>query len=159
MLQKSDKIAKPITIDKNPIFYSINPLNQCDLFIMISNLLPEMKEVIKLELLSKYHTNLIRNTNWDKLIKIKSNKHFEHIVKHYKFRNLKVTNNVDVNKYVDYLSNCQTLDFSENHTITNKTVKYLKNCVTLDLSLCHKITDKSIKYLENCINLYLKYCF
>ena len=60
----------------------MNPLLYDDLFISICQFL-SMKNIIKLELISKFHHKLIRNTPWYQEIKLKNINHIER----YKFKN------------------------------------------------------------------------
>jgi len=69
----------------------MNPLLDNDLFILICNNFYYMKNIIQLELLSKYHYNIVRNNIWYKQIKIYSDSNMEHVIKHYKFKNITVS--------------------------------------------------------------------
>ena len=113
-------------------------LTICDYF--------NMTQIIKLELISKYHCVLIRKTIWYKSINIKNDEIFDHIIKHYHFKNLYICVNVNVNHYVDYLQKCHTLDLG-GINVNDETVKALKNCHTLFLWETD-ITDDSIKNLK-----------
>ena len=108
-----------------------------DLFLTICLCL-NMKQVINLELISKYHHLLIRKTTWFLKVNIKSEQLLNHIIKNYHFKNLSIFN-INVDLYIDYLKNCHTLDLS----YTNVTdVSDLKNCHTLNLSST-KVTEVS----------------
>jgi len=60
----------------------MNPLIFDDLFISICQFLT-IKNIIGFELISKFHTKLIRNTTWFQEIKLKNINHIER----YKFKN------------------------------------------------------------------------
>lgn len=129
---------------------------------------------LKLELISKKHKNIIRNNyRTDLQIYIANNECLEFISSNYKLQNFILSDNIDVNGFIDKLKNCHSLSFrnelfSENivklkkcHTLifsqqnlTDNVVKKLKYCHTLDLHNS-PITDKSVKKLKNCHNLNL----
>ena len=49
-------------------------INIPDIFLLICDKLSTMKEIIKLELISKYHTHIIRNHTWNKKLYIQNTK-------------------------------------------------------------------------------------
>lgn len=122
------------------------------------NIFPEickymnLKELIKLEQLSKYHRDLIRNYPWDHLIVRLRNKTL-YILKIYKFMkwNLSSTNVTDED--VKELKNCHVL-WLQWTNVTDESIKELGKCNTLNL-YATKITDKSVKELKNCHTLIL----
>lgn len=131
-----------------------------DIFVVICNMLPQMKDVINLELLSNKHLSIIRKTVWYKNVWIWNDDCMVHIIKCYKLRNLTFDFRKDFhfNKYMDYISNCHTLSLDRCKNVTDKMVKLLINCHTLDLNECNDITDESVKFLGNCHNLTLSCC-
>src|SRR5579863_10351023 len=123
-----------------------------DIFVLICEQLGTIKNILQLELLSKYHQRIIRNHGWMIKLRVKNDTILEHIIKNYRFRNLSIFPHVNINRFVKELKNCHTLYLS-NTNITDASVRELKNCHTLDLSYT-KVTDASIKEL-NCHTLYL----
>lgn len=134
-----------------------------------------IKELIKLEQLSKFHRDIIRNYPWDHFMIELTDKSL-HVLKLYKFLKLELNSINITDKHVIYLKNCHTIDLCSTeitdvgikelakcHTlnlptcITDQSVKELKNCHTLNLSHCRNITDKSVKELTKCHTLFLKY--
>ena len=122
-----------------------------DLFITICLFL-NMKQIIRLELLSTDHHLLIRKTTWYRKVLVYNEIILNHIVKNYRFKNLSLSRKINVNLYIDYLKNCHTLDLNGTN-ITDENVKELKNCYDLDLSYT-KITD--VTALTNCYHLNLQ---
>ena len=124
-----------------------------DLFIEICLYL-RINSIVKLELISKYHMLLIRKTSWIHGSPFITNMTiFDHIVKHYKFKNLFLNCDLNVNSHIDYLMNCHTLDLSYT-SINNDNIKRLGYCYTLNLSATN-ITDNCVKFLKNCHILHL----
>ena len=124
-----------------------------DIWLSIFNTFGNMKEIIQLELLSKYHQHIIRTHVWNIEIFIKNDKILEHIINNYKMKNMNINRFCDVNIFIDELKNCHTLDISCTN-ITDASVSELKNCHTLDLRRTN-ITDASVSELKNCHTLYL----
>ena len=126
----------------------MNLLDYTDIFVLICNFLPTIKEIIQLELLSKYHQNIIRTIDWFKEVKVKNDSVLEHVLKYYKFRWLNISSICDVNGFIKELKNCHTLNLAGTK-ITDASVKELKNCHTLYLYGTN-ITDANVKELKNC---------
>lgn len=125
-----------------------------DLFLTICDYF-NMKQMIKLELLSKDHSRLIRKTPWSHNVVIENTGIMNHVIKNYQFKTLHIWLYIDVNLYIDYLKHCHTLRVTGTN-ITDESVKQLKNCHTLFLSL-NNITDESVKTLKNCHTLHLSH--
>jgi len=107
------------------IIQMANPFYDHNIFAEICKYM-SLQELIKLEQLSKYHRDIIRNYSWDHLMVILSDKTL-YVLKMYKFMKLDLA-----------------------HTkITDESVKELKNCHTLDLNWTN-VTDESVKELKNC---------
>lgn len=153
----------------------MNPLLVDDLFTSICNDLPSMKEIIELELLSKYHHNVIRNNTWNKEIIIQDNYHINHIF-NYKFRNIdihRIHRTYFLNSLSKYkeLGNDITLDASIkaleklqyfkliDNGYTDENIQFLRSLNTVDIRNCDNITNvsclKNVKrlFLINCPNI------
>ena len=95
------------------------------------NIFPEickymnLRELIKLEQLSKYHRDIIRSYPWNHLI-VRLRDRTLYVLKMYKFMKLDLS-------YTD---------------VTDESVKELKNCHTLNLGWTN-VTDECRKYLQN----------
>lgn len=120
-------------------------LNHPDLFILICDKLSNMKDIIKLESLSSYHHNLIRNTIWYKHIYINTNSEMKHIERFYKLRNMTLDKNVDVFLFIDYISKCHSLHISNCVGIN---ISKLSNLCELTLDHCYFLNNENLKYLS-----------
>ena len=85
----------------------MNPLSLSDIFLSICNNL-ELKEIIKLELLSINHQLMIKNNNWFKYFYVKNDIIFDHVLKNYKLKNLSISNDCNINIFINKLKNCHT---------------------------------------------------
>src|SRR4030067_1413864 len=101
----------------------MNPLTIEDLFFSICDYLT-LKQILKYELISKYHLNIIRYHSWYHPLKIGKNDLLLILINRYTLKNL-------------------NLSYSD---VTDETVKLL-NCHTLDLRST-KVTDESVKHLQ-----------
>src|SRR5438552_9853584 len=124
----------------------MNPLYIADIFILVCCELGPMKKILQLELLSSFHSKLIRNHGWTKYVYVPNDILMNHIINNYRFKNLASNSNIDVNKYIMGLKNCHILDLSYTN-ITDASVRELKNCHTLDLRWTN-ITDASVRELK-----------
>ena len=125
-----------------------------DLFIEICGYIDNVKELLKLELLSKYHCKIIRNVKWIHFeLYIRSDEMLDAMLENHKFGNLFLPTDAN-DENVSKLINCHTLDLSYTK-VTDKSVSKLINCHTLNLAGT-KVTDESVSKLINCHKLY--YC-
>src|SRR5579863_10117273 len=100
----------------------MNPLFITDLFALICEQLKTMGAILKLELLSSHHQRIIRNHNWMIKLYVSYDTEMEYISRNYRFKNLNIGLQIDINRFIGELKNCHTLN------------------------LCHtKVTDASIK--------------
>ena len=118
----------------------MNPLIFDDLFISICQFL-SINNIIGYELISTFHTKLIRNTPWYQEVKLKN------IMINYQFKNINLSNTYIID--VSQLGNCHTLNLS-NTKVSD--VSQLGNCHTLNLSYT-KVID--VSQLGNCHTLNL----
>ena len=102
----------------------MNPLYDIDIFISICDFLSTIKEIIRLELLSKYHQYIIRNSNWIK--EVKNDNILEYVLKNYKFKWLNISANCDVNRFIKELKNCHTLNLYGTK-ISDECINYLRS--------------------------------
>ena len=116
------------------------------------NIFPEickymsLRELIKLEQLSKYHRDIIRSYPWDHLmVRLRDNTLY--VLKMYKFMKLDLYNTKVTDESVKELKNCHTLNLGDTE-VTDESVKELKNCHTLNLSFTN-VTDECKIYLRN----------
>src|SRR5437899_2751050 len=106
-------------------------------------------EIIKFELISKRHYNLIRTYKWNHFI-IKINDININKIYDYNFNNIDFSN-TDINDDILYhVKNCQILKLKNCKHITDEGVKLLNNCLELDLNFCTHLTDLSISHLSKC---------
>ena len=125
------------------------------------NIFPEickymnLRELIKLEQLSKCHKDIIRSYPWDHLM-VRLMTNTLDVLKMYKFMKLDLSYTYISNKSVKELKKCHTLNLRGCRKVTDESVKELKNCHTLDLNYT-KVTDESVKELKNCHALDLRY--
>lgn len=144
-----------------------------DIFFAICQYL-NLKQIVKLEQLSKRHQHLIRNYPWMHITaNLNNNTLFVLERYHFKKWNLSETNVDD--DMIKKLKDSYFLNLSYCKKITDDGVKELKNCHTLhlhdtnisdvsvqELTKCHtlnlacsKVTDRSVIQLTNCYNLNL----
>src|SRR5579863_3152954 len=124
-----------------------------DIFVLICEQLGTIKNILQLELLSRYHQRVIRNHGWMIKLRVKNDTILEHIIKNYRFKNLSISPHVNINRFVKELKNCHTLDLYCTK-VTDESVRELKNCHTLNLCYTN-VTDESIRELKNCHTLSL----
>ncbi len=123
-----------------------------DMFLLICSFISNVRELIKLELLSNHHTKLIRKNKWSTCVVCVKSEHMlseitlRHVFLIVDLRKIRVTD-----ESIKKLINCHTLNLSRTN-ITDKSVSKLINCHTLNLSFTH-ITDKSVSKLINCYEL------
>jgi len=121
------------------------------------NIFPEickymnLRELIKLEQLSKCHKDIIRSYPWDHLM-VRLMTNTLDVLKMYKFMKLDLSYTYISNKSVKELKKCHTLNLRGCRKVTDESVKELNNCHTLNLSWTN-VTDKSVKELNNCHTL------
>ena len=120
-----------------------------DLFLSICLHLTT-KQIIRLELLSKDHSILIRKTVWDHDYFIIDCPSLFKKIKKYPFKKIYICTGFDINKKINYLINCHTLDLSFTN-ITEENIKLL-NCKVLYLHET-EVTDECIQdlRLKGCI--------
>jgi hypothetical protein len=125
----------------------MNALTINDTFIEICKNIFNLKQLIKMELISKYHMCVVRKTNWYHFSVYLNEKQIEHVLSIYNFRNLDLSGTVIMDESVSKLINCHTLDLS--HTaVTDESVPKLINCHTLYL-YGTRVTNKCKKRLIN----------
>jgi HD superfamily phosphohydrolase YqeK len=130
----------------------MNALTINDIFIEICKNIFDLKQLIKIELISKYHMCLVRKTNWYHFSVYLNEKQIEHVLSIYNFRNLNLHTAI-TDESILKLINCHTLNLSSTK-VTDESVSKLINCHTLNLSYT-AVTDKSVSKLINCHTLYL----
>ena len=104
-----------------------------DIFIEVCKYF-DLKELLRLQLLSKYKSELIRKTRWN-------------------HTDVKLYNTDGIDDKIIYLAtnfNFMRYNLSYCYRITDEAVKMLGNCHTLYLSECNMITDEAVKMLVNC---------
>ena len=164
----------PIPIIKT---IKMNPLLHSNLFPEICKHL-KFREFIKLEQLSKFHKDIIRNHKWFHVF-VRLNDETLHVLKMYKFMRLNLSKTNVTNEDIKMLKYCRVIMLNictnitdegvkelkkcrsvclANTNITDESVKELKNCHALNLSKCKNITDESVKELKNCHALNLSRC-
>src|ERR1700728_2953395 len=98
-----------------------------DIFVQICDLISHIRDLIKLEQLSKYYKHQIRTYSWMNRI-ITIHNHTDFVLHNYNFKSYDlcyVTDNI-INK----IQTCHTLNLAGSN-ITDKHIKKLKNCHTL----------------------------
>ncbi len=121
-----------------------------DIFITVAENL-SMREVIRLESLSKSHQKMVREHVWTfefnpfRLNIIEARLTSE-ILGRYCFENVNLRGFLGIAFVIDNLTSCRVLNLS--HTrVTDEHLLMLKNCEVLNLSYCPNITDKGFKNL------------
>lgn len=132
----------------------MNPFLIEDICLSILDLSTKIKEIIHLELLSKYHKKIIRNHNWYTYVRIKNDDIMEYIIANYKIKKLCLMGRWEANKYIKELKKCYLLDIDYCSDLRDEHIKELCSCHTLYLN-GKTITDKSIRELKNCYCLQL----
>ncbi len=145
-----------------------------DIFLLICN--ETNKNLVKLNLISKFHTDIIKTNHFNNtIINIKNVGMLEYVLTNYKFGNLNFeSSKIDINPYIDRIKYCHTLNLSKTNVSNNSVIKLrglhtlllsktsvtdsivskLKWCHTLDVSKTN-ITDSVLPKLKNCYNLNL----
>jgi Leucine-rich repeat (LRR) protein len=132
---------------------TMNALTINDIFIEICKNIFDLEQLIKMELISKYHMCVVRKTNWYHFSVYLNEKQIEHALSIYNFKNLNLHTGV-TDELVSKLINFHTLNLSGTK-ITDGSVSKLINCHTLNLSYT-AVTDESVSKLTNCHILYLR---
>lgn len=130
-----------------------NPFYNHDIFPEICKHL-KIKHLIKLERLSKYHKNIIREHPWNQFIITIVNRNV-YVLNMYNFMQINIW--MDVNMTVDVtkiLNRCHTLNLSFTN-VTDECLKNLKNCRELNLVGCDYVTDIGVKELKHCHILHI----
>ena len=126
-----------------------------EIWSTIFSILNDVKEIIKLTTVSKLFMKTIKNHYWYFCVNVKNDIVLEYVLDNYKFKNLKINMKCNVNRFIEKLINCHTLDLSYTK-VTDASVEKLINCHTLNLRETN-ITDASVEKLINCHSLDLRY--
>lgn len=133
----------------------MNPLLIPDIFFLIFR--PrKISHLLKLQLISKSHQQIIRNHGWHKVIYIKNNIILEYVLNNFKFKKLQLGFKCTPNTYINQLKNCTVLDLSWSG-VSDTDVIELQNCQILNLAGT-MITDYGLMHLIHCQQLDLSYC-
>ena len=119
-----------------------NPFYNHNIFAEICKYM-SLQELIKLEQLSKYHKDIIRNYPWDHLMVRLRNKTL-YVLKMYKFMKYDLSFTKVTDESVKHLK-CHTLIIVGTN-VTDESVKHLK-CDTLYL-VHTKVSDKTVELLR-----------
>ena len=123
----------------------MNPLLIEDIFIQICYQINNVKLIMIIEEVSKWHIKIIRKNKWINLsINVKNDENIINMLKTHNFRNLICTNVTDMS--VSKLINAHTLDLNRTK-VTDASISKLINAHTLNLSGT-KVTDASISKLN-----------
>ena len=95
-----------------------------ELWLLMIADLNDAKETIKITIVSKLFMRSIKNHNWYFCVKIKNDIDLEYVLNNYKFKNLVINKKCEVNKFIDKLAKCHTLDLYRTN-ITDASVKLL----------------------------------
>jgi hypothetical protein len=110
-------------------------------------------KMVHLELISKFHTNIIKNTEWYHSQLLVNDVTMVYFKTQYKFRNFKIENSVEFN-HLDELEKCHTLNL-ECTKLSNKDIRRLHKCYRLNLSCSllrlHRTTLAKLKYCHTLI--------
>ena len=132
----------------------MNPLLTEDIFIQICYQINNVKLIMTIQQVSKWHKKIVRKNKWIGLtVNIKNDENLVSMLKTHNFRNLRCVNITDIN--ASKLVNVHTLDLGYTN-VTNLGVSKLVNVHTLDLRAT-RVTDESISKLVNAHTLYLSY--
>src|SRR4030067_462909 len=108
----------------------MNPLVYEDLFFCVCDCLT-FEQILKYELVSKYHLKIIRQHPWHHPLKINENDLLLILIKRYTLKNLNLSDSDVTDESVKRLK-CHTLKLSST-AVTDESVKHLQ-CHDLDLS-------------------------
>jgi len=124
-----------------------------DIFVLLCQELTQ-NNIFKFELISKFHKKIIKtNSFYNVSVYVKKNSALRHIFNKYKFKNLILNHNCDVNLYIHKLKKCFKLDL-ESSDILDSNILKLRKCHTLNLSHT-SITNDTVKKLKHCYELIL----
>ena len=101
-------------------------LHIADICTSIINFFNDKQNIIRLELLSKFHKKTIRESNLYVYIIVKNDSVLEHIINNYNLKKIDLNKIININNYVYKLKKCHTLNLSKTN-ITDESVKELKN--------------------------------
>src|SRR5947209_320992 len=111
------------------IVYPMDTMIPEILVIIFNNL--TLKELLTIESMSSYYKKIIRTNKWIKpCVVIRNDETLSHVLNNYKFGNLSVEPECNVNIFIHKLKNCHSLDLSWTN-ITDENIIELKNCHTL----------------------------
>ena len=127
-----------------------------EIWIRIFNFL-QLKDLIRMELLSSLFKDLIRNYKWDHEIII-NNINDKTIFETHHFINFVINDDQINDRDLIHLANAQILDLRKCYQITDVGLQYLTNIQVLNLKYCHKITDAGLQYLVHIPSLCLFRC-
>lgn len=128
-----------------------NPFYISELFLLICDELSQ-KEMIKLELLSKFHYNCITCTVWPSII---VGYRSEFLIRKYKFESITLNTRINSESLVYQRNNLK--HFNANSLQIGDTLSlYLDQCQTIEL-IRTNINNESLKYFINCKELYIGY--
>ena len=124
----------------------MNPLLIEDIFIQICYQIKNVKSIIMLEEVSRWHKKIVRKNKWiDLIINVQNDKTVISMLKTHSFANLNCINVTDMS--VSKLVNVHKLNL--NYTkVTDESVSKLVHVHTLYLSFT-KVTDESVSKLVN----------
>jgi len=125
-----------------------------DIFNLICKEFP-IPVMVNLELISKCHETIIKNTEWyHSQLTIKNDDTMLYFIKQYNFRNFEIRNHIEKN-HIDYLQNCHTLNLQFTK-LSNKYIKKFHGCHTLNLGNSYtRLKRTTLMKLRHCHTLIL----
>ena len=130
----------------------MNPLLIEDIFIQICYQINDVKLIMIIQEICKWHKKIIRKNKWIGLpINVKNDENIISMLKTHNFSNVRLRNVSDVS--VSKLVNAHTLDLNGTK-VTDVSISKLVNAHTLYLNNT-KVTDESVSKLINVHTLYL----
>jgi hypothetical protein len=123
-----------------------------DIWPLILENLHNIREIIRKSLVNKLLLQIVKQHNWYIYVYIPNNRLLEYVLNNYHFKKLAISLYCDVNKFINKLTHCHTLDLS-NTNITDESVKKLIHCTKLYL-FGTLVTEECKHYLrDNHVNV------
>lgn len=105
----------------------------------------EIKDLMMVNLLSKYHNLLVKKFHWNIIISVYNDITLDYILDNYNFINLIIGMHCDVNKFALRLGKCQSLNLCKTN-INDESIK-----IILSYGKCCKWNLSETKITNNCI--------